>query len=445
MIRVQNFDGLEFACASEKSVEQWDIVVESYAAYARDVGRQLKLLLEIDPNMPMAMCMKGYFGKMMGNQAQSGRAREMLDRIFGKYSADDMSSREWLHVKALQAWCAGQNDEAVGFWEDILSQWPGDFVALRLAHFSHFYSGESEHIRDSVRRVLQHYGPEHPYHGYVLGMYAFGLEECGEYREAENFGRKAVDINPADAWSVHAVAHVMEMEERRQEGIEWVASTEAHWSTVNNFRFHLYWHQALYYLEQGEFDAVLKLYDNQVASDLDSEFYLDMCNAASLLWRLELHGQDVGSRWSSLAETARSHVNDQELVFVSLHYLMALSGAGDQDSANDLLDVLRSWRDSGTTQGTVLGDVGLDIAAAVIASRNRDYDLGYKLLEGIGGSMSLIGGSKAQQDLFTMIMLDSAVHAAGKNQVSELLKNRISQRPQSPWGKYMLAQAEALA
>ena len=86
----------------------------------------------------------------------------------------------------------------------------------------------------------------------------------------------------------------------------------------------------------------------------------------------------------------------------------------------------------------------MDIAAAVIASRNGDYDSGYKLLEGVGESLPLIGGSKAQQDLFTMIMLDSAVHAASKSQVSTLFGRRISQRPQSPWGKYMLAQAEGL-
>src|SRR3546814_20502388 len=83
----------------------------------------------------------------------------------------------------------------------------------------------------------------------------------------------AVERNPADAWSVHAVAHVMEMQGRHAEGIAWVRRGEADWSTTNNFRFHLYWHRGLYHLERHEFDEVLKLYDDHVASDIDTDMY----------------------------------------------------------------------------------------------------------------------------------------------------------------------------
>ena len=51
-----------------------------------------------------------------------------------------------------------------------------------------------------------------PYYGYLLGMGAFGLEEVGEYAEAEKMGRRAVEIEPRDGWAVHAVAHVMQMQ-----------------------------------------------------------------------------------------------------------------------------------------------------------------------------------------------------------------------------------------
>ena len=63
--------------------------------------------------------------------------------------------------------------------------------------------------------------------GIVLGMHAFGLEECGHWDSAEIAGRSAIELNPADAWAAHAVAHVMEMSGRTREGIEWLESHRA--------------------------------------------------------------------------------------------------------------------------------------------------------------------------------------------------------------------------
>ena len=48
-------------------------------------------------------------------------------------------------------------------------------------------------------------------------MQSFGLEESGEYPEAETFGRRAVEINSEDVWAAHAVTHVMQMQSRFDE------------------------------------------------------------------------------------------------------------------------------------------------------------------------------------------------------------------------------------
>lgn len=49
-------------------------------------------------------------------------------------------------------------------------------------------------------------------------MYAFGLEECGEYEKAEKEARYGLERQQQDCWSTHAIAHCMEMNGRYDEG-----------------------------------------------------------------------------------------------------------------------------------------------------------------------------------------------------------------------------------
>ena len=156
-------------------------------------------------------------------------------------------------------------------------------------------------MRDSIARVLPAWPTDHDFHGYLLGMHAFGLEESGDYRAAETAGRRAVERNPADTWAVHAVAHVLEMEGRQLEGIAWLRGLEPHWTTAPALAVHQWWHLALFLIEQGRFEEVLAIYDSHVRGT-PSGALLDLVDAAALLWRLQLAGIDVGARWEGLRE-----------------------------------------------------------------------------------------------------------------------------------------------
>ena len=73
-------------------------------------------------------------------------------------------------------------------------------------------------MRDRLARAMRDWDPDVPGYGYVLGMHAFALEETGDYARGEESGRKAVEINPCDVYAIHAVAHVMEMQGRQEDG-----------------------------------------------------------------------------------------------------------------------------------------------------------------------------------------------------------------------------------
>ncbi len=416
-MQVKNSQGLEFTAASDASVSQFEGVTTAYMGLRRDIGQRLEALSKADPEMPMTLCLQGYFSRLMASPRASERAIKLSARLQQLLQHGDANPREKMHGSALESWNRGDMLSAVRIWEQILSEYPCDGIALRLAQFAHFYVGDTAELRDSVKRALPHWAEDHPDYHNVLGMYAFGLEECGDYAEAEKAGRAAALFNPEDAWSVHAVAHVFEMTHRVDEGIEWVQSLEADWTEVNNFRFHLYWHLALYYMAQENYEAVLSLYDTHVKPAEDTLFYLDTCNATSLLWRLELRGVDVGNRWEHLAAMAIGHSEDRELVFVNLHYLLPLLATNDRDGVQRVLLNLEDWSCLDGTQATVCRDVALDLAKTLAALR-RGTGTGSGIGSGNGShawldnkraqlqqSVYRIGGSHAQHKVFLESLL----------------------------------------
>jgi len=192
--------GMAYTAASPDSVARFETVIHAFMGFRREMMKQLAALLEADPEMPMANCAKGYFMKMSGASQLTPVANEQLAVLDTMEAAGRLNPREGKHHHALGQWCAGDMDGATETWEQILLADPLDGLALRLAHFTHFYSGDGRKLRDSMARALPQWPEDHPCYGFLLGMYGFGLEESGDYAGAERTGRRAVEINPEDAW-----------------------------------------------------------------------------------------------------------------------------------------------------------------------------------------------------------------------------------------------------
>ena len=72
--------------------------------------------------------------------------------------------------------------------DDILLRWPADLLGLVVGHQLNFLLGDAANLRDRLGRSLTAVDPSHPHHGYLRGMFAFGLEESGNYLLVEGFG-----------------------------------------------------------------------------------------------------------------------------------------------------------------------------------------------------------------------------------------------------------------
>ena len=291
--------GLALAGAPE-SASAFDRAMADYYGLTGDPVGVLKSALARDPGFALggvAIAALTMIGGFRGDHPEVTSALRAAEAAIGR-----ASQREQNHLAAAKAWARGAFSQAIMGWETILADYPTDALALRLVQDAYFFLGRSAAIRDCAERVLPAWGRDNPLAGFVLGLYAFGLEETGDLKRAEDFGREALARNRRDAWATHALAHVMETANRHEEGVAFLKSTRADWAHAHFMAHHNGWHLALFLIEQGRFDEVLADYDRFTAPKLADDATLDRIDASSLLWRLELAGVDVGDRWAPVAE-----------------------------------------------------------------------------------------------------------------------------------------------
>jgi|KBSSwiStaDraftv2_1062776.scaffolds.fasta_scaffold89371_3 tetratricopeptide (TPR) repeat protein len=407
--------GLPISTASPDAAAAFERTVAGYLKYRADLAARLGETLAADADFGLAHVLKGYFALLSYKQANVPMAVEAA-RAARRLTAN-ATPREQAHVAALDAWIAGDLDRALAVWEQILSEHPLDVIAFRLSHFNNFWLGRPGEMRASVERVKPKWGHDLPGYGTVLSCHCFSLEECGDYAGAEPSGRAAIAIDPGDIWGTHAVAHIMEMQGRHAEGIAWLDELERHWDGGNNLLHHLWWHRALFHLERREFDAVLDLYDKRFRNlgspltQAQPDLYIDVQNAASMLFRLERAGIDVGNRWSEIADKAEARIGDCLSAFTLPHWMMALAADGREAAAARMLEGLRIFAAGEGTVRRIVGRVALPICEAVAAHRRGDHAGTVALMRPALGEMVQLGGSHAQQDVLMQLFLDSAVKA----------------------------------
>jgi tetratricopeptide (TPR) repeat protein len=417
--------GLAISTSSAQAAAAFDRTLEGYLKARLDTRDHLAALLKADPEFALAHCLKGYFTMLLYKQAaveSAAQAARTARRLVANATA-----RERMHVDALEAWVAGDLDRVLAIWEAILAEHPTDVLAFRLAHYKYFWTGRARDMLASVERIAPKWGRELPGYGPLLGCRSFALEECGDYAAAEEVGRQAIEIDAADLWAAHAVAHVMEMQGRQGDGILWLDGLAPHWAGTNQLQHHLWWHRALFHYEQRDFDQVLRLYDQRfrnLASPLTQsqpDFIIDVQNAASMLFRLERLGVDVGDRWIEIADKAEQRIGDCLSVFTLPHWMMALAATGRGDPARRMLEGMRAYAEGRESNAIVVRQIALPLAEAVLAHRRGEFAAALDLMRAIIGETQRMGGSHAQHDVLRQLFLDCAARAGNADDARSAL------------------------
>ncbi len=429
--------GLPLTCASDEAAAAFDAAVTGYLKYRADVPARVKDMLAADGDFAFAHVLRGYFAMLSFKQANVAAAAEAL--AAAERTLAGATQRERMHAAALKHWIAGDLDRTLKTWEEILDAYPTDVLAFRLHHFNAFWLGRPDTMVREVEKALPLWSVDLPGWGSLLACRCFAHEEMGNYALAEPAGRAAIAIDKGDLWAAHAVAHVMEMQGRHEEGIAWLAELEPHWEGGNNLMHHLWWHRGLYHFERGEFAEVLGLYDRRfrnLQSPLTTsqpDLYIDVQNAASMLFRLERQGVDVGTRWAELADQAEARIGDCLSAFTLPHWMMALAAARRFDAADRMVEGMRTFAGNGArTLAPLVRDYALPVSQAVVARARGDHAGACALMRPAIAGMYQLGGSHAQQDVLEQLFLDCAVAAKSEDDARLLLARVKSRHPVAP-------------
>lgn len=443
MLKCENAHGLLFTCDKPEAVGALDGTLRAYLAFERHTGAEMKATLALDPAMPMARLVRGNFLMLMGVGALVEKARNEAEAVTRNVSM--LEPREAMHAEALAAWAGGSLRKATAIWHAILIEWPRDILAIKLANFGSFYQGQSRLVRDGPASVIDYWDPGEPEYSYLLSLYAFGLEECGAFEMAERLGRQAISMNPRDPWGVHAVAHVLEGTERASDGIDWIANLESHWSASNNFRYHLAWHLALFHFERDDFAGALDVYDRLVYSENATE-YLDVCNDASMLARLEIAGIDVGTRWNGVAQKVSNRGLDLVMAFSDVHFVLALASSGERRHRSIAEALCAQMEDFARRAACDDADAyrlaGAALGRALLHFRDGRYAEAARLLMDAEPQLAIIGGSNAQRDLFRELTAESLWRETPDGSATACyLSRRTFHRPHDErnWKRYLEA------
>jgi hypothetical protein len=427
--------------ATRDAVVSFDEALHSFSIYRGDPLASLDAATTAAPAFAQAHLLKAFILGLATEPAATADAIRIADAV-REMPIDD---REASQLAILDRLLAGHWVSAASAMDFHNMRHPRDLVALQVGHLMDFYRGNARDLRDRIARALPHWSADTPGYHAVLGMYAFGLEEAGDYTRAEDVGRQAVDIEPLDCWAHHAVAHVMEMQGRAQDGIGWMIAREPYWSgDTNFFKVHNWWHRALYHLDLGQRDEVLALYDGPIRGTR-SAVALDLVDASALLWRVTLAGHEVGNRWAEVAAAWDDHADGRLYPFNDVHAVMAYLGAGRQDAIARLTAAQRAAMSEATDTGRWIGTIGVPLAQGFIAFWQGRYAAAVEILHPVRFIANQFGGSHAQRDVIDWTLTEAAIRAGQPEVALSLAHERVALKPHSPVNRELVRRAGALS
>jgi tetratricopeptide (TPR) repeat protein len=416
--------GLSLSGANAAGLQAYQQAQDQLRCFVGDPAATVEQAIAASPGMTMAWLLKAWL-YLLGTEPSGPAVALECCEAARRLPANE---RERRHLDAATLLALGHWYRAGQALEDLSAEEPLDLLALQVGHQVDFFTGDSRMLRDRIGRALGSW--QRGMYGFhaVQGMYAFGLEETGDYAAAEKHGRAAVELEPRDSWAWHSVAHVLEMTSQPAAGIDWLQPNSAVWSEGSFLATHNWWHLALFHLELGQTEEVLRIYDEAIGGT-GSSLVLDLLDASAMLWRLQLRGIDVGDRWQPLADRWHAVLIPGRYAFNDMHAMMAFAATGREADQQAVLEGQREALGRDDDNVVFTREVGASATQAIRAFAAGDFARSTQLLRPIRSRASRFGGSHAQRDVIDITLLEAAARGGQQALASALALERLAVRP----------------
>ena len=416
------------ALAEANSLLRLERALDMLLTQRGDAYAEVERLLADDPGNMFGHCLRAALIVRAESTAPASVLATSIAAI--EAACTDPTDPARRHAMAAQAWLDGDSAQAANLYGAILIDRPNDVLALAVAHALDFHLGRRRTMRDRIAKVLPHWSAEVPGYASVLAMYAFALEENGQYRRAEKIARRALALDPRHPGAIHVVAHVMEMQGRAHDGLAFLAAVESAWGEGTGLSVHLAWHRALFNLDANDPQGALAVYDVRIATAGGADTSA-LADGSALLWRLQLQGIDVGERWQLLADRWSRHDLADARPFYVVHAMMAFAGAGRTRAAVSLGEALRN-RGSNEAVALVPEDaLAAPLSEALLAFARGDYAACVQGLKRVRRIAYRCGGSLAQCDVIHLTLTEAALRARQALLARALVAERTARKPTS--------------
>jgi tetratricopeptide (TPR) repeat protein len=431
----------EPANADTGSLPRCEHALELLLTHRGNPSAEVDRVLADDPQCVFGHCLRAAL--IVCADATGARSSLAASVAAIEAACPDMHDPARRHAAAAGAWLDGDSALAVERYGAIVIDRPRDILALVVAHTLDFRLGRRRMMRDRIAQVLPEWEAAVPGYASVLAMYAFALEENGQYRRAEKMARRAFALDPRHPGAIHVIAHVMEMQGRAREGVAFLAATESAWVEGTGFSVHLAWHRTLFHLDSNNPEPALAIYDTQIANARALGMSV-LADASALLWRLQLRNIEVSGRWRVLADRWEMQTLAGARPFYVVHAMMAFAAAGRTAAAARVFAALLHTDTSGAWSSLPEEALAPPFCEALLAFARSDYAACVEWLTRVRHIAHRCGGSLAQCDLIHLTFTEAALRARKSRLARALVAERAEKKPASRHNRLLQQRLEGM-
>ncbi|MEE9417534.1 MAG: tetratricopeptide repeat protein [Acidimicrobiales bacterium] len=431
--------------ANQSTIDTWNQSYQQLLHFRGDPIATMAKATATDDCFVMGSVFNGMYRALAGTPPNAPVLQN--DLATAEERAVDASERERNHAAALRQMIEGDFTAAARTWDAIVADNPRDLAAAKFVHEVFLHVGDNRERYDSAVAVHRNWGEDEPGFGTVVGHLSFACEEAGDFARAEQLGRQALAIDPQDTWALHSLAHVYESENRYADALALLEGDDVDWHQAELLSTHVWWHLALRYLEAGEHDRALDVFDQEVDA-ATTPFRLS--DLTSLLWRLNLERCDVGDRWDVMADRWSSAVERYTVGFLDVHAAMALGMVAAHPGSESFFEGLSAAHSKGVSENAVnFREVVRPLAEAVrlFAWAGDDPHIidtvADQLMETLP-TANRIGGSNAQREILDRTLAEALLRGSKPERAAAMLNRQLKTQPNASWIHRRLARlAEA--